>query len=93
MSEETTLPVGFFLKPPHSNAPGWVKGQIGIKVDDAIGYLKEHMNDRGYVNLDLKESKQGKLYLDLNTYEKPKEQPAQTPAPAPVDDLYDDEPF
>ncbi len=69
MSEENTLPKGIFLSPPHTNAPSWVKGQIGIKVDIAIEYLKEHANDKGYVDLNLKESKAGKLYLDLNTYE------------------------
>ena len=33
MSDESTLPQGFFLKPPHEKAPDWVKGQIGIKVE------------------------------------------------------------
>lgn len=70
-NQVSTLPQGFFLKPPHEKAPDWVKGQIGIKVEDAIEYLKQHENERGYVNLDLKESKQGKLYLDLNVYKKP----------------------
>jgi len=66
--QESTLPKGFFLKPPHTGAPTWIKGQIGIKVSDAIEYLKANENDRGYVNLDLKESKGGKMYLDLNNY-------------------------
>ena len=69
--EDSTLPEGFFLKPPHDNAPDWVKGQIGIKVDTAIKYLHKHANEKGYVNLDLKRSKTGKLYLDLNAF-KPK---------------------
>ena len=77
--ENSTLPKGFFLKPPHAGVPDWIKGQIGIKVSDAIDYLKEHENDRGYVNLDLKESKGGKLYLDLNTYVSPNSTPAVTP--------------
>ena len=74
-NQESTLPKGFFLKPAREGAPDWVKGQIGIKVEDAIAYLKENVNDRGYVNLDLKESKGGKLYLDLNTYVKPAADP------------------
>ena len=91
MGEENTLPKGIFLKPPHSGAPSWVKGQIGIKLDDAIEYLKENVNDRGYVNLDLKESKAGKLYLDLNTYES--RDTAPEPAVAKKSEFDNDEPF
>ena len=67
-NQENILPEGIFLKPPHSGAPSWVKGQIGIKVDKAIEWLNQNQNDRGYVNLDLNESKAGKLYLILNVY-------------------------
>ena len=81
MAEENTLPKGFFLKPPHSGVPSWVKGQIGIKVTDAIDWLNQNVNDRGYVNLDLKESKGGKLYLDLNTYVSRDETSASVPEP------------
>ena len=51
-------------------APEWVKGKISFKVDDAIKFLTENKNDRGWVNLDLKQSKDGKLYLELNTFKK-----------------------
>jgi hypothetical protein len=78
--EQSTLPKGFFLKPPHSGAPSWVKGQIGIKVSEAIEYLKANENDRGYVNLDLKESKGQKLYLDLNNYVSRDDAPAPPPS-------------
>jgi len=91
--EESTLPEGFFLKPPHDNAPAWIKGEIGIKIDTAIEYLKKVQNDKGYVNLTLKESKAGKLYLDLNTFQpKPPEERTVAPVapePAPVDDSSD----
>lgn len=88
MSEESTLPKGIFLKPPHSGAPSWIKGQIGIKAEEFIDWLKQNVNDRGYVNLDLKESKAGKLYLDLNTYVSRE----TAPEPAPVD-VEDGNPF
>ena len=86
--EESTLPEGFFLKPPHEAAPSWIKGQIGIKVDTAIEYLQRMKNDKGYVNLDLKESKGGKLYLDLNNFipKPPEERTAGPVAPEPVVD-------
>jgi len=93
-NQESTLPEGFFLKLPHDNAPGWVKGQIGIKVDTAIEYLNRVKNDKGYVNLDLKESKAGKLYLDLNCFiPKPREVRTAVPvAPEPADPE-DQDPF
>lgn len=79
-NNESTFPKGIFLKPPHSGAPSWVKGQIGIKVDEAVEYLQAMKNDRGYVNLDLKESKGRKLYLDLNSYESQGQPAATQPA-------------
>jgi len=88
-NQDSTLPEGFFLKPPHDNAPGWIKGQIGIKVETAIEYLKKVQNDKGYVNLDLKESKNGKLYLDLNNFI-PKPLEERTIAPTPVVNGKDD---
>jgi len=90
--EESTLPEGFYLKPPHDNAPAWIKGQIGIKVDTAIEYLQKRKNDKGYVNLDLKESKGGKLYLDLNNFiPKPPEERDQPAVQSPVNE--EDDPF
>jgi len=90
--EESTLPEGFYLKPPHDNAPAWIKGQIGIKVDTAIEYLQKMKNDKGYVNLDLKESKGGKLYLDLNNFiPKPPEERTATGPVAPEPEAPEEE--
>jgi len=62
---------GIRIDPPHEKAPSFIKGKLGIKVDTLINFLMENQNDRGYVNCDLKESKEGKLYLTLNNYKKP----------------------
>jgi hypothetical protein len=35
---------------------------------DAIGWIKENLNEKGYVNLDLKKSKEGKIYLQKNDW-------------------------
>lgn len=59
---------GIYIDKPHENAPDFVKGKVGIKVDEAIQFLKEHENARGYVNLDLLQSKEGKLYFELNDW-------------------------
>jgi hypothetical protein len=59
---------GIYFGKPHPNAPDFIKGKIDIKAEDAIEFIKEHANYKGYVNLDLKESKAGNLYLELNTF-------------------------
>lgn len=62
---------GFYFDKPGENAPEFVKGKIGIKVEEFIKYLGEKKNDKGYVNIDLLESKEGKYYAKLNDW-KPK---------------------
>lgn len=62
---------GFIFKRKNEKAPDFVKGHISIKSEDAIKFIKSHDN-KGWVNLDLKESQGGKLYLELNEW-KPKD--------------------
>lgn len=68
-NETSVLAKGFFFERPKEGAPAWVKGKLGIKVEDAIGFLRENTNDAGYCNLDLLLAKDGqKLYLKLNNW-------------------------
>lgn len=73
---ETIFADGMIFKRPHENAPDFVKGAISIKVDEFKEFLDKHANN-GWVNLDLKKSKNDKLYLQLNDYKsrKPLEKP------------------
>ncbi len=64
-----TFPKGMILKSPHPNAPDFVKGSISIKVDEFTDFLNEHENN-GWVNIDIKKSKEGKTYLQLNDFKK-----------------------
>ena len=57
------------------NAPVFVIGQLGIKVDELVTFLKANVNDKGWLNIDIKKSKEGKLYCELNTYEKTAQSP------------------
>ena len=59
---------GFRFEKPREGAPEFVKGRISIKVPEAIAFLNLHQSNAGWVNLDLKKSKEGKLYLELNTF-------------------------
>jgi len=69
MNTEKQFAQGLFFKLPHPKAPTFVKGGIAIKVDEFIEFLQA--NKKGeWINIDVKESKGGKLYCTLNTYEK-----------------------
>lgn len=65
---ENNLPKGFFFSRAREGAPDFVKGKLGIKVADAIEFLKINANSEGFVNMDLLVSKDGKPYLKLNDW-------------------------
>lgn len=65
---EKIFPTGFRFERPNEKCPEWIKGKISIKVDEFIPFLQEYRNDRGYINIDLKMSKDKKLYCELNTF-------------------------
>ena len=73
---------GFIFKRPREGAPDFVKGALSIKVGEAIAFLQKH-NNAGWVNLDLKNSQGGKLYLQLNDWKPPTQDTAQPPSQAP----------
>ena len=69
MDNETIFPDGFIFKKPREGAPKFVKGSMSVKVDEFITFLRKHSN-KGWVNMDLLVSKNGKLYTKLNTFTK-----------------------
>ena len=75
---------GLIVKAPRDGAPDFVKGSISIKRKDLGNWLRGKEED--WINLDIKESKGGKWYAQVNDW-KPKE---DAPKSAPVDD-FDDE--
>jgi hypothetical protein len=68
MSKNTDpiFPDGFILKRRES-APDWVIGSLSIKVDEAIQFLTTHQSN-GWVNIEMKTSKEGKPYCQLDTW-------------------------
>ena len=50
------------------NAPDFVIGSVSVNIHKALDFLREHANEKGYVNLDIKRSKGGKVYMELNTW-------------------------
>jgi hypothetical protein len=69
---------GFIFK-RNENAPEFVIGGISIKVEEAQKFLSANQNN-GWVNLDVKQSKSGKYYMELNTFT-PKSSNSETPVP------------
>ena len=79
---------GLFFNKPHENAPNFVKGNIKIQADRFIEYVKNNADAKGYVTIDLLESKEGKYYAKKNDW-KPEQQNntpnINEPKPEPVD--------
>lgn len=59
---------GFRFTKPREGAPEFVKGNLNIKVAEAIAFLQKHEKNGGWVNIDLKKSAKGNLYLELNDW-------------------------
>lgn len=49
-------------------APSYVVGSLSFKVPELINFLNKHQNNAGYVNSDIKMSKGGNYYIELNTW-------------------------
>jgi hypothetical protein len=79
---------GISFRFPRENAPAWVKGSIFIRVRDAINFLEKHDSESGFITIDVKESKGGKLYCELNSW-----QPGQGINKASDEDVADSIPF
>ena len=60
--QEKIFGEGLFVKEPREGSPDFVKGSISIKVEEFKAFLDEQVNEKGYVNLDIKVGKSGKWY-------------------------------
>jgi hypothetical protein len=66
MAQEKIFADGFiFKKKPES--PEFVIGNMSVKVDDAISFLKQNESN-GWVNLNIMLSQSGKHYVELDTW-------------------------
>lgn len=86
------LPKGLYFKLPHANAPDFVRGKVAIKNDEFIEFLKQQPDE--WTNLDLKISKNGKGYAQVDNW-KPDKSKAPQPDSFEVDtnDNSDELPF
>ena len=64
---EKVFAQGFYFK-KSENAPDFVVGNISVKVEEAIEFLKEN-DKKGWINMSVKQSKKGSHYMELDTFE------------------------
>ena len=74
MSNQVIFTNGMIAKRQDS-APDFVLCNLSVKVDEFIQFLQQHQNN-GWVNIDVKRSKKGKVFASLNTW-KPTNQGGQ----------------
>ena len=75
MSKDKVFADGFLFK-RRENAPDFVIGNISVKVDEAIAFLKSNSKN-GWVNLNVLTASSGKPYVELDTFV-PKPQNTET---------------
>jgi len=66
MSTEKKFIDGLIFKAPHENAPEYVIAKISIKRQELIAWLQSQTGE--WINADLKESQQGKLYAAVDDW-------------------------
>ena len=76
---------GFIFK-RNENAPEFVVGSMSIKVDEAMAFLAQN-ESKGWVNLNVKKSKGGKFYMELDTWKPKTEKVAEILSEKPAADL------
>ena len=103
MAEEKIFADGFVFKRQEKNtaliplAPTesnhFVLGRLSVKTEDAVAWLKEHTNKDGWVSINIRKSKGGNFYCDLDTWEPDKSVVDTKKEPAVKDLPADDLPF
>lgn len=83
MSQERIYADGFVFIEGSSATKEWKVGRLSIKVSDAISFLEKYQNERGWVNISLKKSTGGNMYLELDTWEPNSKPIEQGPVPMP----------
>lgn len=76
---------GFFVKEPHENAPDFVKCKISMKRQEVISWL--NAQDEDWINLDVKKSRDGKLYAQVDNWKPGQRQEPQGGTPTTGDDV------
>ena len=64
------FPDGMYAERPGSNKPKWILALIDIRLEDAIRFLEQKKADgETTIQLEVRESKQGKLYAAIDRWQ------------------------
>ena len=66
MANDAKFIPGLFFKHPHENAPDFIISKGSIKTADMLAWLTAQTGE--WVNFDLKESREGKLYASVDDW-------------------------
>ncbi len=58
---------GLMVKKPHDNAPDFIKASLSIKREELINWLQGESGE--WINIDVKESKKGSWYAQVNDWQ------------------------
>jgi len=89
-SSEKNFANGMIVK-RRQGAPEFVIANIAINVSELTEWLNTNKDERGWVNLDVKQSQNGKYYAEQNTWKPNSDAPRSQKAVSGGDD--DDLPF
>lgn len=67
---------GLIFKPKHEKAPDFVKGKLSINVKNLREWLDSQTGE--WINADIKQSKEGKYYIQVNEYQAPEPTEAES---------------
>ncbi len=97
MDTEKKFADGIRFETPRPKAPHWIKGHIAVNMAKFAPWAEANQDERGWLNLDVKESKKGSLYVELDTYRRGGRQEAaagkEEQAPAEPEVSPEDLPF
>ena len=66
MSDEKIFAAGLIVK-RHERAPEFVLCNLSVKVDEFAAFAQQHQSN-GWLNIQCKVSKNGKMYAELDTW-------------------------
>ncbi len=81
---------GVFIKMPHDKAPNFILLDMSFKPHEFFTWCQDHIDSKGWVNIQVKKSQKGTLYAELNSWKKKEEIPVEEPTPEPVVDTQPD---
>jgi len=91
--EEKKFIDGLRVKQPHPNAPEFIKAKISINKQSLLQWLSQQPDE--WINVDVKESKTGNWYAEIDTWkpEASTENPRYATQPDTKEEFNDQVPF